>query len=99
MKNPTKRASKEQEWRHRVQRAAHRSGTILEFCKAEGISREALRYWQRKATPKRALGPASPFARVEVIERVEPSTCRRSVPDPRWVAELIRYLHDQGEGR
>ncbi|MCM2280255.1 MAG: hypothetical protein NDI61_00255 [Bdellovibrionaceae bacterium] len=38
-------------------------GTILEYCRREGISREALRYWRKRL----GSAVASPFAQVEVL--------------------------------
>ena len=96
MKSPAKRELNEQQWRERVHRASRRSGTILEFCRSEGISREALLYWQRKVSNETQVVSVSQFARVEVAEPIAPDISRQSRLDPRWVAELILHLHASG---
>lgn len=96
MKSLAKRESKAQQWRERVYRASHRSGTILEFCWSEGISPEALRYWQGRVSNESQVVDASQFARVEVAEPMASEVNRVGRPDPRWVAELILHLHASG---
>jgi hypothetical protein len=88
VKKLSARNENQQVWRARVERASRRKGTILEFCADEGVSREALRYWQRKLDrqPQR-LPTMSPFISVEVLEPAP-----RRLPDARWVAELILHL-------
>lgn len=97
MKTSLNRVSKEQTWRERVARAARHSGTVLDFCRREGVSREALRYWQRKLKTKQALVPTASFARVEVLE--VPTVGSRPMPDAKWLAELILHLHEHGGRR
>lgn len=96
MRSPAKRELNERQWRERVHRASHRSGTILEFCRSEGISPEALRYWQRKVSKESQVVAVSRFARVEVAEPIALDVSRQSRLDPRWVAEVILHLHASG---
>ncbi len=88
MRKPSKRSANVEVWRRRLEAAENFPGTILEYCRCEGISREALRYWRQR------LGSAavSPFAPVEVLL---PTPVAR-LPDARWVAELILHLHAGG---
>ena len=98
------RSKSEDVWRDRVGRASRRSGSIAAFCKAEGISSQALSYWQQKLrhvarrravvpTPRATARTASPFVGVEIMESEGskvPSGSR--LPEAKWIAELILHL-------
>lgn len=93
------RVENERLWRTRVAQASRHEGGIGAYCRLHGISREALRYWEkriggksRRSPGSRALRLARPFVEVEV----EPMIVRPSLPDPRWVAELIIHLSRGG---
>lgn len=83
-------------WRRRLAAADTFPGTITEYCRREGISREALRYWRGRLAKTRTPAEATAgFARVEVLPAAPVAPI--GLPDPRWVAELI--LHLQAGGR
>jgi hypothetical protein len=91
------RIENEKIWRDRVVRASRYPGTILSFCRSEGISREGLRYWQKKISCGRvgsATAPVVPrFVDVEIVDQQRPTA---GLPDARWVAELILHLQSGG---
>ena len=100
------RSKSESVWRDRVDRANRRPGSMAAFCRAEGVSIQALSYWQskfrhndRKSATKpsrtaiaRALS-ASPFVGVEIMEPADRTVRSNSVAlDAKWVADFIRHL-------
>ena len=87
------RVNKSEIWRKRLEMAARRTGTLSEFCRSEGVSLEALRYWQKKFAQPCLPAPTASFVAVEIEE----ASRGGSLPDPRWLAELI--LHLQGGRR
>lgn len=68
-------------------------GSHEAYCRAEGISAPALRYWRNKARgkprPIKSL-PTKAFVPVEVMFE---GPTRPVLPDPRWLAELILALN------
>jgi hypothetical protein len=86
-KQGSARIENRKQWQDRIQRAEQRSGSLQAFCKSEGVSRSAIKYWQRK------LGA---FVPVKIVDSpaIAAATSRRgsSLPDPRWVAEFIAHL-------
>ena len=90
------REEKVQSWREHIARAARFAGSQQSYCDAEGISVQSLHYWRKKLLGGGGLRktaknlPLSPFIAVEV-ERVTPDPVS-TLPDPRWVAELIIHL-------
>ena len=96
MSSSTNRSNNEEVWRSRVVAAAERTGTIQEFCRARGISREALRYWQRKISREvPASKTPSPFSRVEIVDAEDRMSLTTELPSPAWVADLIMHLHQR----
>jgi transposase-like protein len=92
------RVENEKRWRERVRRAEAYSGSLGAYCRTEGISPSSLWYWRRKASSKAALSvvAARPPAFVPVQVVHAPLECEdpeSSLPDPRWVAEILAHLH------
>lgn len=79
-----------------MERSRVRSGSLEGFCKAEGVSPSAFGYWQQKlrsqSVPRKRTSELSPFAKVEILEQASYPT-RSSVPNAKWVAEIILHLH------
>lgn len=67
----------EQEWRRRMRRFASHDGTIIAFCKAEGVSDKSFYYWRKRldrdgGTPNKELAfvelaDASDGGTIEVV--------------------------------
>jgi transposase-like protein len=104
--NPTtKRQENENIWRDRIKRIAKRPGTMTEFCQQEGVSKASVIYWRRRfrrsrssaivVKPESREQKASPFARVEILDR-DQSPRRGQLPDAKWLAELINHLQSGG---
>lgn len=90
------RQEKVRYWRRHIAKAAAYAGSQQSYCRAEEISLHSFQYWKKKFADEsrqersvKALLP-SPFMAVEVerTEQVLPLT----LPDARWVAELIIHL-------
>jgi len=87
-------------WEARFARARDRSGSLEEFCKAEGVAPSLYSYWKSKlAREAKSLTRSrsttidkkiSSFDRVEVLES---SPLRSQIPSAKWVAEFILHLH------
>ena len=84
---------KQRYWESHAVAAEKFNGSHESYCRTEGISAPALRYWRNKARtnprPVRPL-PMKAFVPVEVLCD---GPARPSLPDPRWLAELIRALN------
>ena len=83
---------KQRYWENHAEAAEKFVGSHEAYCRAEGISAPALRYWRIKARGKRRPIrplPTKPFVPVEVMYD---GPARPKVPDPRWLAELILAL-------
>ena len=83
-------SEKQQYWRGHVAAVEKYFGSHEAYCRAEGISSSALKYWRRKVGKCRsgALAPMARFVPVEVTRERQPA----GLPDPRWLAELIFHL-------
>jgi hypothetical protein len=89
-------------WRRHLERQAASGASEWSYCRANGLSRSSMRYWRKRV----AVEPAGPerlgrrqgsaFVPVEVMSA--PTREERRLPDPRWVAEVIRCLA-MGDGR
>ena len=81
--------SKEAFWRKQITLAVRREGSLESFCREQGLSPATLAYWRKKfgaaASKPLALSPFIPV-------KVEPTPVRATLPDPRWLAELILEL-------
>ena len=85
---------KQRYWESHAVAAEKFGGSHEEYCRAEGISAPALRYWRnkarRKARPIKSL-PTKAFVPVEVLCD---GPARPNLPDPRWLAQLILALNE-----
>lgn len=81
--------TKEVYWRKQVALARKCEGSLEAFCRERGLSPASLAYWRKKlrAADNKAL-TVSPFVPATII----PSASGSTLPDPRWVAELIVEL-------
>ncbi len=81
--------SKEVFWREQLALASRRDGSLESFCRERGLSLASLAYWRKKfrAGESKALA-LSPFVPAKVV----PTAVDSTLPDPRWVAELIVEL-------
>lgn len=91
----TTNPQKEQFWRAHIIQARHFNGSINEYCRGQGIQASTFQYWKQKLTKRSAeprLPVPSPFIPVRV-STPEPQISNKSLPDPRWLAEIIFELH------
>ncbi len=88
---------KQQYWLGHVAGVEKYSGSHEAYCRAEGVSAPALRYWRKKlgrVNRSKGLAPVTPsFIPVEVMSE---RRTRGDLPDPRWLAELIYHLSGGG---
>lgn len=94
------RVENERLWRTRVAQASHYEGGKGAYCRLHGISRGALRYWEKKigaqSSGRSSRAQALPLVRPFVEVEVGSVMARPALPDPRWVAELIIHLSRRG---
>lgn len=90
-------------WRRQLEDFKKYSGSQNQFCRERGYCPHLLHYWRKKLSgqPRRqppGLQTISPFIPV-TVERVahlpksEPSA---SLPNAKWLAELILHLQERG---
>lgn len=100
MKNTIRQKENAELWEARFERAVDRSGSLKDFCKAEGVTLSLYCYWKNKLSRKAAAltrpetavmkNSSSGFDRVQVLE---PPSSRSQTLSAKWVAELILHLH------
>lgn len=95
------RISNRQKWQEIVDRLDEFDGSVTDFCRQERLSVRALNYWRVKLRDKAQSSVNLPsvksykdssFCRVEVEDT-------RSLPDPKWLAELILHLQAKGSSQ
>jgi hypothetical protein len=96
MKNKSgPRLRNEEIWRQHVAALARHPGSVLSYCETHGISRFALKYWRRKLEGQSVGGARrvtnSP-AFIPVVMSPREKRSEGSLPDPKWLAELIHHL-------
>ena len=80
---------RQKKWREEV-KSFQRSGlSYVKYCEAKDFSPSTLRYWETKLGFGRSPKVPSAFTPIRV-ER--PSKSSAILPDPKWVAELIKAL-------
>ena len=82
-------SEKREYWVTKVREAQSFSGSVKAFCEQQGISLATFGYWKAKLKSQpltRMSVQPSPFVRVE-IERP-----KSTLPDPKWVAEILVHL-------
>lgn len=86
---------KEQFWKTHIAQAEYFNGGINKYCEKEGIQVHSFKYWKTRLakdfTTTRFSDPSS-FIPVKVVT-AESSRTHKSLPDPKWLAELICALH------
>ena len=87
----TKSISKREYWRQQLIAAERFPGSLREFCKHKGISLNTFQYWRNKFSNEsqgQLIQTPNPFVTVAV----EQTQVMSSMPDARWLAELILHL-------
>ena len=81
-------------WKAHIDACASYPGSMAAYCEENGLSKPRFTYHRQKY-----LGEKSKFAEVKAVERSvgapasrEPVTSQHKLPDPKWVAALIREL-------
>ena len=99
MKSKTVATEVSAEWQERIRQAQAHSGGFAAYCREVGLAEHRLYYWRKKlgtALPQRRPRPSKPtaaFVPVQLLPDPEPDvTSPFPLPDPKWVAELIRHL-------
>jgi hypothetical protein len=84
-------------WRKRISDLKASGVTVAQYGKANALSVHQIYYWkakfseiQNESSPPPKSKAASPV--VKIISRVEGKSSK--LPDPKWVAELIKALHE-----
>ena len=87
------RTENQKKWREHVAKAQEHGDGFASYCRVNGISNSTLVYWRKKLGPKPAseLRQGSPFIPVQVLN-VESMPRGSTLPDAKWVAEVILHL-------
>ncbi len=88
-------------WRRQLELFTQYSGTQSAFCRERGFCPHLLHYWRKRLSGESRRRPpriptVSPFVPVTVerLPRVAPTL---SLPNAKWLAELILHLQCGGE--
>ncbi len=90
----------EQEWAEHVVNLAAFKGSMAEYCRQNNLNYEALRVRKLKREAALKINSRPAFVKVESKAQAtapEPKKKPMVLPDPEWLASLIREL--QGSGR
>lgn len=81
-------------WQKQIDSAKKYPGSKAAFCRTNSLSVHTLNYYIKKFDKEKKLTPrvARPF--VEVMVEKPINQVKRSLPDPKWVAELILHLQE-----
>jgi hypothetical protein len=84
-------------WMKRIEEF-HASGlTVTQFCKVNDLSAHQIYYWKAKFAKKPQAKPVQPKAEQisPLVKVITKSVEKKShLPDAKWVAELIKALHE-----
>lgn len=86
---------KEQFWQSHITQAKDFNGSINKYCQMNGLKIQNFKYWKSrisKISAKSMKPVASPFFPVRVLS-ADLSLPERSMPDPKWIAEVLFELH------
>ncbi len=99
MNHQEKLEEERQIWNKRIAELAASGMTVSEYGKIHSLSVHQIYYWKTKfaGAPKNAaataevkIKPSGPVVRV----LAKPETKSSRLPDPKWIAELIKGLHE-----
>ncbi len=86
---------KEQFWKAHIAQAKYFNGSINQYCESEGIQVHSFKYWKTRLAKKSASRLPVPSAFIPVnISKPDSQSTKKSLPEPKWVAELILHLHE-----
>lgn len=86
-----KEKSLESFWQEMVAKSKLRSGSIRQFCKENRVAEKAFYEWRNKLEDLPEESPQDAFIKVQIDSENLHSRYPR-LPDPKWVAELLREL-------
>jgi transposase-like protein len=83
-------------WKKRISDLNAGGLTVTQYAKGNDLSVHQIYYWRTKFTE---IPPASPSTKSEATSAVvkvisKPSAKSSNLPDPRWIAELIKAIHE-----
>ena len=96
--------SRREYWQNHIERSESGAGSMMAYCRAEGISLATLNYWRKKlkneapslaSLPEKAVARyserLSSFIPLQIAAEKAPDF-DSGLPDPRWLAEFILNL-------
>ena len=88
------RMERQRQWKRRLEEARVYPGGLAEYCQKAGVTLSALNYWRNKfrirPAPSQSVQRAA-FVPVQIFA-AENRACGPKLPDPKWLADLIRHL-------
>lgn len=91
----TTHLQKEQFWQSHIIQAKDFNGSINKYCQSHGLQVHSFKYWKNRLS-KKSLSSTKPAASSFLPVRVlpsEPLISKKSLPDAKWLAEVIFELH------
>lgn len=99
MARPIDTSKKEQFWKNHIHQARHYEGGISKYCQSQGLNTHTFKYWKsrlsKKLSESRLPALSSSFIPVQLEnpKRASASGVSKSLPDPKWLAEVLFELH------
>ena len=83
-------------WKKRINDLNTSSVTVTQYAKANELSVHQIYYWKAKFKDRSRNPPSLKAAEESSVIKVIPRLPARSskLPDPKWVAELIKAIHE-----
>lgn len=98
MNHQEKLDEERQIWKKRISDLTASRMTVAEFGKVHALSVHQIYYWKAKFSdpqadsPQLPVKPKSSSPAVKILPNAENKSSK--LPDPRWIAELIKAIHE-----
>lgn len=89
---------KEQFWKSHIHQAKYFNDSISKYCQSQGLQVHSFKYWKHRLGNKTQNSrlPVAAFIPVRISPQ-ELATQKKSLPDAKWIAELIYELQARFE--
>ncbi len=98
MENSEQRLKTKEYWQTKIREAENFPGPETEFCRQEGLNNTTFKNWKyrlskgSKGSKRGRVGRRMPVNSAFIPVKIQKPRAARSLPDAKWVAELLFYL-------
>lgn len=83
-------------WKKRISDFNASGLTVTQYATANDLSVHQIYYWRTKFTETTSAFPSTKSETTSAVVKIisKPAAKSSNLPDPRWIAELIKALHE-----